>query len=130
LGKTLQAVTLIWTLMTQSPTGEATVKRTLVVCPSSLVGNWVKEFNKWLGPGAIDAIPFGDANKKKAKKALAHWAQSREVRTNVLVASYDQMRIHIKEIQAISRVGSFISVLVHRPSLQSSLLFFFLKWKI
>ena len=38
------------TLLKQGPFGgEAVVRRVLVVTPSSLVRNWVKEFNKWLG---------------------------------------------------------------------------------
>uniref|UniRef100_UPI00398EFA71 DNA repair and recombination protein RAD54B isoform X2 n=1 Tax=Pristiophorus japonicus TaxID=55135 RepID=UPI00398EFA71 len=50
LGKTLQCITLIWTLMRQGPYGnKPVIKRTLVVTPGSLVKNWVREFQKWLG---------------------------------------------------------------------------------
>ncbi|XP_037085497.1 DNA repair and recombination protein RAD54B-like [Pollicipes pollicipes] len=50
LGKTLQCIGLVWTLLKQGPFGgEPAVRRVLVVTPSSLVGNWVKEFHKWLG---------------------------------------------------------------------------------
>lgn len=114
LGKTLQAVTLVWTLLNQSPTGVAACKRVLIVCPSSLVGNWVKEFNKWLGEGKIDAIPFGDSNKKKATKALARWAQSRDVKGSVLVASYDQYRIHVEKILKIPRIDLVVCDEGHR----------------
>lgn len=38
LGKTLQAITLMWTLLHQGPTGEIAVKKCVIVCPSSLVG--------------------------------------------------------------------------------------------
>ncbi|XP_078253309.1 DNA repair and recombination protein RAD54B isoform X2 [Rhinoraja longicauda] len=50
LGKTLQCIALIWTLMRQGPYGnKPVIKKTLVVTPGSLVKNWVREFQKWLG---------------------------------------------------------------------------------
>lgn len=45
LGKTLQVVTLVHTLLTSE---EVDVNRVLVVCPFSTVQNWVNEFRKWL----------------------------------------------------------------------------------
>ena len=98
LGKTIQAIGLVWTLMNQGPTGLPAVKKTIIVCPSSLVGNWCNEFNKWLGPGQIDAIPLGDPDKKNAKSALAAFEYSHETRTSVLVASYDQLKIYVNQI--------------------------------
>lgn len=98
LGKTIQAIGLVWTLMNQGPQGLPAVKKTIIVCPSSLVGNWCNEFNKWLGPGSIDAIPLGDPDKKKAKSALAAFEYAHETRTSVLVASYDQLKIYINQI--------------------------------
>ncbi|KAM5157204.1 DNA repair and recombination protein RAD54B isoform 1-T3 [Mantella aurantiaca] len=50
LGKTLQCIVLIWTLLRQGPyRGKPIIKRALVVTPGSLVKNWRKEFQKWLG---------------------------------------------------------------------------------
>ena len=42
LGKTLQAITLLWTLLKQgiTPDGAPTAKRVIIVCPTSLVSNW------------------------------------------------------------------------------------------
>ncbi|KAJ3359517.1 helicase [Kappamyces sp. JEL0680] len=50
LGKSLQAIALIWTLLKQTPyPGHApVVRRVLLVCPASLTGNWQSEFAKWL----------------------------------------------------------------------------------
>lgn len=46
LGKTLQVVTLIHTLLSNS---DATnVEKVLVICPVSTVLNWVNEFKIWL----------------------------------------------------------------------------------
>lgn len=50
LGKTLQAITLLWTLLNQSPSGKkGVVNKVIIVCPATLVNNWNKEFTKWLG---------------------------------------------------------------------------------
>ncbi|KAK9403156.1 DNA repair and recombination protein RAD54B [Crotalus adamanteus] len=50
LGKTLQCISLMWTLLRQGPYGcKPVIKRALIVTPGSLVKNWGKEFQKWLG---------------------------------------------------------------------------------
>ncbi|XP_055966219.1 DNA repair and recombination protein RAD54B [Sorex fumeus] len=50
LGKTLQCISLIWTLQCQGPYGgKPVIRKTLIVTPGSLVLNWKKEFQKWLG---------------------------------------------------------------------------------
>lgn len=46
LGKTLQVITLIHTLMTHSD--ETKVEKVLIICPLSTVLNWVNEFKIWL----------------------------------------------------------------------------------
>lgn len=38
LGKSIQAITLLWTLLKQGPQGEPAAKRAIIVAPSSLVG--------------------------------------------------------------------------------------------
>ena len=37
LGKTLQAITLLYTLLQQNPLGGPTIKKAMIICPSSLV---------------------------------------------------------------------------------------------
>jgi len=50
LGKTLQSISVIWTMLKQGPdSGKSIIKRVLVLAPSSLVKNWQMEFEKWLG---------------------------------------------------------------------------------
>ncbi|KAK8781646.1 hypothetical protein V5799_017014 [Amblyomma americanum] len=49
LGKTLQCIALIWTLLRQGPYGgQPLLRKIIIVTPSSLVKNWVREFKKWL----------------------------------------------------------------------------------
>lgn len=50
LGKTLMSLTLLWTLLNQGMTkGKSAVQKAIVVCPTSLVGNWENEFRRWIG---------------------------------------------------------------------------------
>jgi hypothetical protein len=46
LGKTIQSVTLTYTLLHQGMYGTPTVQKAIIVAPSSLVKNWCKEFVK------------------------------------------------------------------------------------
>ena len=55
LGKTLQSIGVIWTLLKQGPAGgKPIIRRALILAPSSLVKNWHNEFEKWLGRERID----------------------------------------------------------------------------
>ena len=95
LGKTLQSVTLIWTLL---KTGIAarpapTAKRVIVVCPCSLVKNWDNEFVKWLGPGTVKTIALAESDRKTVEKNLDVFVRTKMF--NVLIASYETMRTHI-----------------------------------
>nr|XP_037284031.1 DNA repair and recombination protein RAD54B-like [Rhipicephalus microplus] len=64
LGKTLQCITLIWTLLRQGPYGgQPCLRKVIIVTPSSLVKNWVKEFKKWL-PNRNLRVYHVDQNNK------------------------------------------------------------------
>jgi hypothetical protein len=44
LGKTLQCIALLWTLLKQSPhAGKPSIEKCIIACPSSLVKNWANE---------------------------------------------------------------------------------------
>ncbi|KAK7822768.1 hypothetical protein U0070_022707 [Myodes glareolus] len=64
LGKTLQCISLIWTLQCQGPYGgKPVIKKTLIVAPGSLVTNWRKEFQKWLGSERIKIFTVDQDHK-------------------------------------------------------------------
>ncbi|XP_044514132.1 DNA repair and recombination protein RAD54B [Gracilinanus agilis] len=64
LGKTLQCISLIWTLLRQGLYGgKPIIKKTLIVTPGSLVTNWRKEFQKWLGSERIKVFTVDQAHK-------------------------------------------------------------------
>lgn len=96
LGKTLQSVTLIYTLLKTGivASGAATAKRVIVVCPCSLVKNWDNEFVKWLGPGAVKSMALAESDRKTVEKNLNAFV--RTTVCNVLIVSYETIRTHIK----------------------------------
>ena len=51
LGKTLQALTLLWTMLNEGHPllgGTPLARRAVICCPTSLVGNWEAEARKFL----------------------------------------------------------------------------------
>ncbi|SCU89231.1 LAME_0E02652g1_1 [Lachancea meyersii CBS 8951] len=68
LGKTLMTITLIWALLKQTPLPSKVVSNTsgsphqgvfnkvLIVCPVTLIGNWKREFQKWLNLNRIGVL--------------------------------------------------------------------------
>jgi hypothetical protein len=71
LGKTLMSITLLWTLLNQGyKRGEAATRKVMVVCPTSLVGNWENEIMKWVG----DRCPVF-AVKSEPQKIIKQFVQ-------------------------------------------------------
>ncbi|TPX35085.1 hypothetical protein SmJEL517_g02501 [Synchytrium microbalum] len=93
LGKTLQAIALIWTLVKQTPYyGDSTIiKKALIVCPASLVQNWKNEFKKWLGDERIKVFVVD------GKSNLNDFTVGRVY--SVLVMSYERVRQLQTEIE-------------------------------
>ena len=82
--------------------------RAIILCPSSLVQNWVCELKKWLGD-AIKPLPIADSGGN-AKKKLLHFEDDYDV----LIISYDQLKIHCKEICTMKKIGLLIADEGHR----------------
>merc|ERR1712054_471621 len=104
LGKSLQAITILWTLLKQSPTGLPAAPKAVIVCPSSLVGNWCAELKKWLGD-RIKPMPISQSSKKGRFKIYAFEREDYDV----LIISYDQLKIYQEEIASIRSVGLLIA---------------------
>lgn len=62
LGKTLQSITLLYTLLCQGFDGKPMVKRALIVTPTSLVSNWESEINKWVG-GRVKVLSLCESTR-------------------------------------------------------------------
>lgn len=103
-------------------------QRFVVVCPSSLVKNWAREFDKWIGiagqPKRI--IVKGGAEgvaQMKAFNVLKPNSQS-----EVLIISYDLFRMNVELLEHIKKVALLVvdegnDICCYESFFRSSLLF-------
>ncbi|QRW11400.1 DNA repair and recombination protein RAD54 [Ceratobasidium sp. AG-Ba] len=97
LGKTLQTIALIWTLLRQNPyynpsgLSQGVIGKALIVCPVSLVNNWRKEFVKWLGRDRIRVF-VGDKDKANIKQFMNSKLH------HVLIIGYEKLRTVIDDL--------------------------------
>lgn len=97
LGKTLQALCLLWVSFNR-PAGSPLSKKAAVVCPSSLCGNWEAEVWKWLGPLRIrPSVVQGGSCANAAVKAIRTFLAAGGTGASdgrLLIISYNQLRSH------------------------------------
>ena len=108
MGKTIQAITLLWTLLRQGPDGVPAARKALIVAPSSLVANWGKEIKKWLGGGEggeeVGVATVADSSKR----SMSDLSDVTVGKAEVLIISYDQLKIHVEEIAKLEEIGLVI----------------------
>ena len=90
LGKTLMSITLLWTLMNQGFSADVSaVRKVVVACPTSLVGNWDNEIKKWVGE-KCNTFPV----KSDPKAIIRNFVSYRG--KGVLIVSYETQRRYSK----------------------------------
>lgn len=77
LGKTLMTITLIWTLIKQTPMAskvscsqngvplQGLCNKIIIVCPVTLIANWKREFGKWLNLSRIGILTLSPQNNSE-----------------------------------------------------------------
>lgn len=112
LGKSLQAIALIWTVLKQSPRGTPGVKKAVIVCPASLVQNWVNEVKKWLGDDGLEPVQVASGSSTfESKEALAAFINGSVHR--LLIISYEMFRSYSQQLYK-SNIGLLVCDEGHR----------------
>ncbi|NXG74575.1 RA54B protein, partial [Baryphthengus martii] len=94
LGKTLQCIALVWTLLRQGVYGcKPLLKQVLIVTPGSLVKNWKKEFQKWLGSERIKVFTVDQDHKVEEFISSPLYS--------VLIISYEMVLRCLHQVQAV-----------------------------
>ena len=78
VGKTLQAISLCWTLLKADhavANAPSTVRKVLIVAPVSLIANWRREFTKWLGSSRIVPSYAKDVTSAGVRRAINEFQQ-------------------------------------------------------
>ncbi|KAI6246511.1 DNA repair and recombination protein RAD54B [Erysiphe necator] len=94
LGKSLTTIALLWTLLKQSPFQGCAriIQKALIVCPVTLIGNWKKEFLKWLGNERIGVfIMDGRRNK------ITDFTHGKSY--SVMIVGYEKLRSIQEELK-------------------------------
>lgn len=103
LGKTLMTITLIWTLLKQSSSLKniacsqsgvplhGLCRKILVVCPVTLIGNWKREFAKWLNLNRIGILTLSSRNTPEMDKTAVKNFLRVQRTFQVLVIGYEKL---------------------------------------
>lgn len=88
LGKTLQAITLFYTVTKAFGANKPLASKVIIVTPASLVLNWDKEIKKWLGPMRL-GVMCCQGTRKETETAIKIYCSSRYP---CLIISYETFR--------------------------------------
>ena len=90
-------------------------RRFIVVCPSTLVSNWSKEFDKWLGKASQPKrIVVRNGAESEGLRNLKSFVPLKPNQSEVLILSYELFRLHVKVIQNAQKIGILVVDEGHR----------------
>ena len=95
LGKTLQS--LVAVAISHSDSHASSKKKSLIVCPASVVGHWVNEIKRFFPKGLV-LEPFAYTSATKTRRAS--WSESL-TRCNVIITSYSVLRTDVDLLENI-----------------------------
>ena len=110
LGKTLMTISTIYSYHRLHRD-----RRFIVVCPSTLVSNWSKEFDKWLGKASQPKrIVVRNGAESEGLRNLKSFVPLKPNQSEVLILSYELFRLHVKIIQDAQKIGILVVDEGHR----------------
>ncbi|CAK7903885.1 DNA repair and recombination protein Rdh54p [[Candida] anglica] len=102
LGKTLMTISLLWTLLRQTPypsDRSPICKKILIACPVTLLGNWKREFKKWLGMNRVSVLTLNSKQTAiKDKQDVKNFGKTRVYQ--VLIMSYEKITSCQEELKS------------------------------
>lgn len=84
----------------------------IIVCPSSLVSNWSKEFDKWLGKASNPKRNTVRNGSEEGLRHLKSFVVSKH--PEVLILSYELFRVHVGILCKAHKIGMLVVDEGHR----------------
>ncbi|AGO13663.1 AaceriAGL212Wp [[Ashbya] aceris (nom. inval.)] len=120
LGKTCMTIALIWTLLKQHPRPSSVpcsqsgvalqgmCQKVLVVCPVTLIGNWKREFMKWLPMNRIGILTLSNKNTpEKDKNDVRNFLRVQRT-YQVLILGYEKVLNVFSELEQAKHKLDFL----------------------
>ena len=111
LGKTLMTITLIWTLLKQTPMAskvscsqngvplQGLCNKVIIVCPVTLIANWKREFGKWLNLSRIGILTLSaQSNAEKDSYDVKNFLRVQRT-YQVLIIGYEKLLSVAQELE-------------------------------
>jgi len=89
-------------------------KRFIVVCPSSLVSNWAKEFDKWIGKASQPRRVVVRRGGEQGLQMIRAFVPLKPHQSEVLIISYDLFRMNATLLNQAKQIGLLIVDEGHR----------------
>ncbi|XP_026392578.1 protein CHROMATIN REMODELING 25-like [Papaver somniferum] len=112
LGKTLQSIALLYTLLRQGFDGEPMAKKAIIVTPTSLVSNWESEIKKWVGD-RLQLIALCESTRDDVVSGLDSFIRPHSP-YQVLIVSYETFRMHSSKFDKSGSCDRTVQTLTNR----------------